>query len=148
MAIGLSLESKYYEDFKNEFEEYAKANIDTNSVLEIKIDKEITGKELSIEEITQLDKLEPFGDSNEEPIFIFKGFKVTSIRTLSEDKHIKMRLKGDNSIELDAIGFGLADVAKTYQIGDKVDVIGNLQINSFNGMDSIQINLKDIRMAL
>ncbi len=148
MAIGLSLESKYYEDFKNEFEEYAKANIDTNSVLEIKIDKEITGKELSIEEITQLDRLEPFGDSNEEPIFIFKGFKVTSIRTLSEDKHIKMRLKGDNSIELDAIGFGLADVAKTYQIGDKVDVIGNLQINSFNGMDSIQINLKDIRMAL
>ena len=95
----------------------------------------------------ELDKLEPFGDSNEEPVFIFKGFKVTSIRTLSEDKHIKMRLK-DNSIELDAIGFGLADAAKKYQIGDKVDVIGNLQINSFNGMDSIQINLKDIRMAL
>ena len=147
MAIGLSLESKYYEDFKNEFEEYAKENIDADSVFEIKIDKEISGKELSIEEIMELDKLEPFGDSNEEPVFIFKGFKVTSIRTLSEDKHIKMRLK-DNSIELDAIGFGLADAAKKYQIGDKVDVIGNLQINSFNGMDSIQINLKDIRMAL
>ena len=94
-----------------------------------------------------MDKLEPFGDSNEEPIFIFKGLRITSIRTLSDDKHIKLRLK-DNSIEMDAIGFGLADISKNYQIGDKVDVIGNLQINSFNGMESIQINLKDIRMAL
>ena len=147
MAIGLSLETKYYEDFKKDFENYAKEKIDTNSVFEIKIDKEISGKELNIEDVLELDKLEPFGDSNEEPIFILKGLRITSIRTLSDDKHIKLRLK-DNSIEMDAIGFGLADISKNYQIGDKVDVIGNLQINSFNGMESIQINLKDIRMAL
>lgn len=147
MAIGLSLESKYYEDFKNEFENYAKENIDADSVFEIKIDKEVTGKELNISEIAELDKLEPFGDSNEEPVFILKGLRVTSIRTLSEDKHIKLRLK-DNNMEIDAIGFGLAEIAKKYQIGDRVDVIGNLQINSFNGMDLLQLNLKDIRMAL
>ena len=147
MAIGLTMETKYFEDFKEEFENYAKEHIDKDSIFEIKIDKEISGKELAIEEVEELSKLEPFGDSNEEPIFIFKGLKITSIRTLSEDKHIKLRLQ-DNSIDIDAIGFGLAEIARTYQIGDKVDVIGNLQINSFNGIDSIQINLKDIRMAL
>ena len=59
-----------------------------------------------------------------------------------------MTLKDENNIDIDGIGFGLGEISTSYQIGDRVDVIGNLQINSFNGMESIQLNLKDIRMAL
>lgn len=148
MAIGLCLETKYFQDFKNEFENYAKENIDTNSTYEIDVDKEVFGKELKIKEIEELNKLEPFGDSNEEPVFILKGLKITSIRALSDGKHIKLTLKDDNNIDIDGIGFGLGEISTSYQIGDRVDVIGNLQINSFNGMETIQLNLKDIRMAL
>ena len=148
MAIGLCIETKYFQDFKNEFENYAKENIDTNSTYEINVDKEIFGKELKIKEIEELNKLEPFGDSNEEPVFILKGLKITSIRSLSDGKHIKLTLKDENNLDIDGIGFGLGEISKSYLIGDRVDVIGNLQINSFNGMESIQLNLKDIRMAL
>ena len=35
-----------------------------------------------------------------------------------------------------------------YKIGDKIDVVGMLEINSFNGVDNIQINLKDIMKSL
>ena len=59
-----------------------------------------------------------------------------------------MTLKDENNLDIDGIGFGLGEISKSYLIGDRVDVIGNLQINSFNGMESIQLNLKDIRMAL
>ena len=148
MAIGLCVETKYFEDFKKEFENYAKEHIDTNSTFEISVDKEIVGKELKVKEIAELEKLEPFGDSNEEPIFILKGLKITSIRALSDGKHIKLTLKDDNNIDIDGIGFGLGELSSSYLIGDRVDVIGNLQINSFNGIESIQLNLKDIRMAL
>ena len=148
MAIGLCVETKYFEDFKNEFENYAKEHIDTNSTFEISVDKEIVGKELKVKEIAELEKLEPFGDSNEEPVFILKGLKITSIRALSDGKHIKLTLKDDNNIDIDGIGFGLGELSSSYLIGDRVDVIGNLQINSFNGIESIQLNLKDIRMAL
>ena len=34
-----------------------------------------------------------------------------------------------------------------YLLGDKVDVLGNLEINRFNGRESVQINLKDIRKS-
>ena len=148
MAIGLCVETKYFEDFKKEFENYAKEHIDTNSTFEISVDKETVGKELKVKEIAELEKLEPFGDSNEEPIFILKGLKITSIRALSDGKHIKLTLKDDNNIDIDGIGFGLGELSSSYLIGDRVDVIGNLQINSFNGIESIQLNLKDIRMAL
>jgi len=37
--------------------------------------------------------------------------------------------------------------SEEYLIGDKVDIIGLLEINSFNGTDSVQINMKDIRKS-
>ena len=33
-------------------------------------------------------------------------------------------------------------------IGDKVDIAGCLEINSFNGTESVQINLKDVMKAI
>ena len=35
-----------------------------------------------------------------------------------------------------------------YRIGDKVDVAGVLEINTFNGVESLQINVKDIMKAI
>ena len=38
-------------------------------------------------------------------------------------------------------------LADEYKIGNKVDVCGTLEINEFNSIESVQINLKDIRKA-
>ena len=35
-----------------------------------------------------------------------------------------------------------------YRIGDKVDVAGVLEINTFNGVDTLQINMKDIMKSI
>lgn len=35
-----------------------------------------------------------------------------------------------------------------YRIGDKIDVVGVLEINSFNGIEQVQINLKDIMKSI
>ena len=39
----------------------------------------------------------------------------------------------------------MGNLSQEYQIGTKVDVVGNLEINSYNGIETIQMNLKDIR---
>ena len=49
---------------------------------------------------------------------------------------------------MDAIGFNMGELAHKYQIGDKIDVVGALEVNSFNGNEQIQINLKDLRMSV
>ena len=54
----------------------------------------------------------------------------------------------DNKNIVNAIGFNLGDLSNDYRIGDKADVVGNLEINSFNGVDNIQINIKDIMKSL
>ena len=92
-------------------------------------------------------KLEPFGEENKNPLFVFKNLKIDSIRALSEGKHLKLTLK-DNKNIVNAIGFNLGDFANEYRIGDKIDVVGNLEINSFNGVDNIQINIKDLMKSI
>ena len=37
-----------------------------------------------------------------------------------------------------------SELADEYIIGDKIDVAGALEINSYGGMDNLQINIKDI----
>ena len=93
--------------------------------------------------VDSLKELEPFGEENKMPLFAFKNLKIDSIRALSEGKHLKLTLKDNRNI-VNAIGFNIGELANEYRIGDKVDVVGNLEINSFNGVDNIQINIKDI----
>ena len=93
-----------------------------------------------------LSLLEPFGESNKIPIFIYKNLRIDSIRALSEGKHLKLTLKDGNTI-INAIGFNMGKYSEEYLIGDKIDVIGVLEINSFNGIESVQINMRDLRKS-
>ena len=77
---------------------------------------------------------------------MIRNLKINSIRALSEGKHLKLTLKDDGYM-INAIGFNMGNLSNEYLIDDKVDVIGNLDINSFNGNESIQLILKDIRKA-
>ena len=91
--------------------------------------------------------LEPFGESNKTPLFLCKNLKIQSIRALSEGKHLKLSLKDDN-YWIDAIGFNLGYLADEYRIGDKVDIVGTAEINSFNGYENVQLNIRDIMKSL
>ena len=94
----------------------------------------------------ELDKLEPFGEANKMPLFMYRNLKINSIRALSEGKHLKLTLKDDNLV-IDAIGFNMGYLTEEFLLGDKIDVVGNLEINRFNGNENVQINLKDIRKS-
>ena len=73
--------------------------------------------------------------------------KIDSIRALSEGKHLKLTLRENNQI-VNAIGFNMGKLVDEYRIGDKVDIAGVLEVNTFNGVDNLQINIKDIMKSL
>ena len=51
---------------------------------------------MNIETVEEINKLEPFGEKNRNPIFCYKNLKIDSIRALSEGKHLKLMLKSDH----------------------------------------------------
>ena len=147
MAIGITIKKDNFDKFANELEQIAKDSKIDEIVPIINVDAKINLNEVNRETVESLKQLEPFGEGNKTPIFALKNLKVDSIRSLSEGKHIKMTLKDGNSV-VNAIGFNLGYLADEYRIGDKIDVVGTLEINSFNGVDSLQINVKDVMKSI
>ncbi|MBQ3414655.1 MAG: single-stranded-DNA-specific exonuclease RecJ [Clostridia bacterium] len=147
MAIGITIKNSNFEKFKEEFENIAKESNISDIVPIINIDAKIDLDEINKDMVESLKVLEPFGEGNKMPIFCFKNLKIDSIRALSEGKHLKLTLKYNN-ILINAIGFNLGEYANDYRIGDKIDIAGTLEINSFGGVDNIQINIKDIMKSV
>lgn len=147
MAIGITIKKENFEKLKEAIEKYAQESNISDIMPIINIDKEINLKNINIEEVKSLELLEPFGEANKMPLFLLRNLKIDSIRALSGGKHLKLTLKQDNNI-VDGIGFNMGDLSKEYLLGDKVDVVGTIEINSFGNKENIQINLKDIRKAM
>ena len=147
MAIGITIDNDKFDDFKNQIEEYAESKQISEIVPVLNIDEKVQLKNINLSDIKDLELLEPFGEANKSPIFQINNLKIESIRTLTQGKHLKLDVKEENT-RFSAIGFNLGNLANDYKIGDKVNIAGFLEINSFNGMDSIQINIKDIMKSI
>lgn len=146
MAVGLTLKAENFEKFKTEFEKLVEESDISEIVPIINIDVQLYDKNIRKEIAKEIQLLEPFGEGNKMPLILFKNLKIDSIRTLSEGKHLKLTLKNENQW-VDSIGFNLGNLADEYHIGDKVDVVGMLEINEYNNNEYIQINMKDIMIT-
>lgn len=147
MAVGITIEKDNFAKFKEELEEYGTRMKVASIVPVIKIDEKVQLQDVGIKDIKDLELLEPFGEGNKMPLFQISNLKIESIRALSDGKHLKMTLKDDNKF-IDTIGFNMGNLSSEYPIGTKIDIVGNLEINNYKGMENIQINLKDIRHSL
>lgn len=146
MAVGLTLKKENLENFKERFEQIAKEKNIKELVPIIYIDDELKLKDINMDLVKSISILEPFGEANKVPLFLIRNLKIDSIRALSEGRHLKLTLRDENFV-INAIGFELGYLAEEYRIGDRIDVVGTLEINIFNGFSSIQINMKDIRKS-
>ena len=147
MAVGITVQKDKFLKFRQAFEKIASEAHMDEIIPVIQVDSKIDVKDINKDMVESLKQLEPFGEGNRMPVFVFRNLKIDSIRALSEGKHLKLTLK-DNNTMISAIGFNLGQLSEEYTIGDKIDVVGVLEINSFNGVDSLQINLKDVMRSL
>ncbi len=108
-------------------------------------DVEVPLSQLTFSLIEQLERLQPTGYGNPEPVFISRKVKVQGARAVGADgKHLKLSLT-DGRFTFDAIGFRLGDLLPN--LPPMVDVLYTFEVNEYNGRKSLQLNLKDIKAA-
>ena len=142
LAAGLSVEEKNEEHFRMAINEYAELHFTKEmEIRKVYVDSIVRAEAITVGNIEELTKLEPFGTGNEKPVFAFVNSKIYDLRELSEGKHLKLTLKKDDFL-LEAIAFGYGAMAKKLYKGMTVHVAGNLEINDYNG--KAQMIVKDI----
>lgn len=147
MAVGLTIKKENFEEFRRRIVEYTKDRISGEYINEIAIDAVIKSSDLSLDTMHELKRLEPFGERNPLPLFVYRNLKIEAIRVLANDKHLKLSLK-DNQRIYEAIAFNLGELKNNFMCGDKVDIVHTLEINEFNGVERIQFNVKDIMKSI
>lgn len=118
-------------------------------VPEIEVDAEITAADINWELMLEMKQLEPFGQGNEEPIFLLKKMCIEDLKVVGNgSKHIKLSLRAQsNSPKIfDSIGFGLGDKFPDLKKGDLVDILFNLQEDEWNGNKKMQLRLIDLKL--
>ena len=147
LAAGLSILEENIDDFINAFENACRKKSDAISEQIIEIDAQVERKDLNSQIIKDIREMKPYGQSNQVPVFLYKGVKVSAIRTIKEEKHLKLVLKDDRSL-IDAVGFSMGARRDEIRIGDKIDVVGTIELNSYNTPKTIQFVLQDFKKSV
>lgn len=93
----------------------------------------------------QLEYLQPTGYGNPEALFISRNVRITNKRSVGADgKHLKLVVT-DGRITFDAIGFRLGHLLE--ELPARVDIFYTFESNEYNGRQSMQLNLKDMKPA-
>lgn len=147
MAAGFTVLNRNLDMLRQELVAKAEAAFHGKQpVRRLPVDLEVSLADLSLNLLAELDDMEPTGQGNPPATFVTRELKVMHCRRVGSDgAHLKLRLAGDGSRPVDAIGFGLGDWARA--MPRRIDVAYQPEINEWNGRRSLQLRLLDIKPA-
>ena len=115
---------------------------------EVRVDALLTIEEIDYSLYSRMTLLEPFGAENPVPAFLSKAVKFQEVKLIGKEKnHVRFRVQqGKGRIE--GVGFGMADVFESVDpTTDLFDIVYELNLNTWNGRDKLEIKLLDFRLV-
>lgn len=137
-AAGFTIETGNIDLFKSRLEKaLEKAEVGSSESLEI--EAEIKTKIINKKLFQDILKLEPTGVENPKPILASLQVKISELKALSEGQHLKFKADG-----IDAIAFSFGKLKNLLQDGQLVNLAYCLELNEFNGRETLQLRILDI----
>lgn len=146
MAAGFSIKADQIEPFRQRLQTYADAHMTADDYIPlVHIDMNVKPHDISLDLITELAKLEPYGMGNSRPVFTVSDAVIEEIRSIGKDKqHLRLVIKTKDNMRLQGVGWSMAERCDELISGDTVDVAFQLERNDFNGVSSPQLIIQDI----
>ncbi|HEY0430626.1 MAG TPA: single-stranded-DNA-specific exonuclease RecJ [Pyrinomonadaceae bacterium] len=157
-AVGFSLPSSRVTEFRAQIDAYARTRL-TLADFEpmLKIDAELTLDSINPDFFAALQKLEPFGAGNHEPVFCARAARLTAPFKVLKEKHLRMKLSPGQSdigngswrrsLTYNAMGWRLAERAQQEKLlpGDLLDIAFNLGYNDHPEFGGLELSLRDFK---
>lgn len=147
VAAGLNINMSELEAFTKEINKYADETLSqSDMVSHINIDCSVSERFITLENANMLSRLEPFGMSNDRPVFSLSDAEAVYISAVgAEGKHLRLRI-AKNGTQVNCIGFSMGEYAGIITQGGLLDLAFQIDINRFQGVDNVQLILKDIKI--
>ena len=161
MACGLSIEEDKLDEFRTKVNQNSRLT-EEDLVKKILIDSSFFANKIDFDLIEEIDRLRPFGKANPRPILGDRDLEIIFAKIIGKNKNVlKLKLLKNNKT-IDAILFSeaidkynyllekfgenvMSQLENSIACNAKIDIIYYPEINDFNNVKNIQLNLIDLR---
>lgn len=156
-AAGFSIKTKNIPILQKKITKFVNtklAKLDLQST--IVVDAQMKLNAVNIKNYSAIQKLEPFGIGNPQPLFLFKNLKIVYKRVVgSHLDHLQLKLDDPSTPTIEhtparsdettaAIAFKKGNLDEKLKIGDSVDIIASLSSNTWNNVTTPQLMVREI----
>jgi single-stranded-DNA-specific exonuclease len=108
---------------------------------QLDIDASVALPDLSGDTFNAMQKLAPFGRGNPSPTFLSRGVEIANCRTMGNGaQHLRLKLRQAGTV-WDGVGFRLGGYLA--EISPRLDIVYNLEIDRWEGKNSLRLNIID-----
>lgn len=141
-AAGFRLEEKFLKFFNKKIEVILNEKLNLLSEAKvIEVDLKLDFAEINYQEMKSIERLEPFGRGNPEPVFMTNGCLLKNKRKISESKYFNLVIEKAGIRKQAVIFQDIFEVAE----GSKADLIYKLEKAEYNGQENIKLKLLEYK---
>lgn len=146
-AAGLTLSKEDISSLRERLNIYSKEYMSPEDRIEtVKVDLQLDIRDISHDLLKEIDLIKPYGMRNPRPVFTTVGLSIDRTRFVGKDEsHLKLTVEKENRI-FEGIGFNMPQFKSFIKKGDSIDIAYTLDTNSFMGVTSIQLGIKDLKL--
>jgi single-stranded-DNA-specific exonuclease len=143
-AAGLTIDADRIDSFRQAFEEHAAAVL-TPEMLEPseRVDAVVSGTELGLDLVEELEALEPCGMGNPGPRLLVPGARFADVKTMGEGRHARFSV-AHGGVRARAVSFGCGGRVAD-DIDGPLDAVFRLERNAYNGAVEPRLLLRHAR---
>ncbi len=147
-AVGLTIRTDRIDDFRERFARSLLGDTAATRGLPLRIDAQIAIDECSPELLDVLERCEPFGVGNPEPVFRIADVQVGTRSALVGDGHLKLFFQDTRGVPGEAIAFRWdRPVGPEELAGRVVDLAVTIRRSSWSGGDAVDLHVVDVAFA-
>jgi len=110
-----------------------------------RVDLCVSLEDVNLRAVDQLAALEPFGNGNPTPRVVLQDVIIKECRTMGkEDKHLRLTVEQEGR-SLEVVAFGMGPQRDRMAPGMRIDLLGELSVNEWNGNRKTQMMFQDYR---
>jgi single-stranded-DNA-specific exonuclease len=146
-AAGLTMRRARVEAFAERFDAVARAALSADDLVpELRCDADLPIDAVDDSLEGMLKHFEPFGIGNPAPMLVSRRVLMAAPPAKAGPEGLKLRLATSTG-EIEAIGWGMAPLARGLDAGDSIDVAYRLERDEYRGVSKLSLRLADLKRS-
>ena len=145
-AAGLTMKTDRIAEFRSKLTKHADEMLSPDDLVpRLSIDGELPFDKITSRVIEDLKLFEPFGSSNQKPVFATTGVAISDGPHLLKEKHLRMSVKQDGRIFRAVAWRGAGWLKFLKEHRDRVNIAFSLVENHFRGETTTELSIADVQ---